>query len=86
MLNNSLNSKLKGFLDTYGGTTQRNKTIEELAELIRALATGSDKEVIDEIADAYVMIGQMVILYDCKKEVLERVSFKINRQLERLNS
>lgn len=69
----------------YGLDNQLNKTIEECAELIQALAKLESREnTIEEIADVQIMLKQMLYLLDCEKEVEKVMEYKINRQLERI--
>ena len=64
---------------------QLNKTIEECAELIQALAKLESREnTIEEIADVQIMLKQMLYLLDCEKEMEKVMEYKINRQLERI--
>jgi len=69
----------------YGLDNQTDKTIEECAELIQALAKLESREnTIEEIADVQIMLKQMLYLLDCEKEVEKVMGYKINRQLERM--
>lgn len=68
----------------YGKDTQIRKTIEELAELIRALATGTQADISEEIADAEIMIYQLVYLLGNEEAVAQMRTHKIFRQLERM--
>lgn len=68
----------------YGKDTQIRKTIEELAELIRALATGTQAGISEEIADAEIMIYQLVYLLGNEEAVAQMRTHKIFRQLERM--
>lgn len=82
------NRKLIKILSHYGKNHQAEKTVEECAELIQALAKDRESNardmVIDEIADVYVMLAQLEIAYDCHGEVASRIDYKINRQMERM--
>lgn len=78
---------LNAALATYGHAAQINKTIEECTELSLALQHYRDgkatvEEVVDELADVFIMVTQMRLLFD---GVDERVSFKLNRLTERMN-
>lgn len=70
--------------DYYGLEHQADKTIEELSELIRALATGERYDVIEEIADVRVMLIQMTYLLGIGEVVFATMHEKIERQLERI--
>lgn len=74
-------------LRRYSTGGQINKTIEECTELSLALQHYRDgratvEEVVDELADVFIMVTQMRLLFD---GVDERVNFKLNRLTERMN-
>lgn len=83
-------------LRTYGERPQADMAIEEMSELTKALLkmrrTSKDgipaarAAIIDELADVRIMERQMELLYKCEGEVEERIDFKVQRQLNRLNS
>ena len=60
------------------------KTKEECQELIDAVEHNVIEEVIDEVADVFIMLYQQMIGNDIEKEVYDRIDFKIERTLERL--
>lgn len=81
----------------YGLENQLGKLSEELRELDLAamlaqldlvshgeISDESRFNLIDELADVLIMTGQISYLVDIQSEVLERMDFKINRQLERI--
>ena len=71
--------------DHYGKEHQTTKAIEELAELIQALAKGDAENIKEELADVLVMLGQIKYLYDFSELEISRVMFrKIIRQMERI--
>ena len=80
-------------LDHFGEINQTDKAIEELGELIVALsryrqAEGAEKtqraiEVITELADAKIMIKQMILLFGAW-EVEQQIKFKIDRLIDRM--
>jgi NTP pyrophosphatase (non-canonical NTP hydrolase) len=66
-------------LTLFGDVVQQHKAIEELGELIVALAKDNDTAaIIDEIADVHIMLCQLAIMYGPDK-VGKRVDFKIKR-------
>lgn len=76
-------------LDTWGEEAQINMAHEELGELQSELArlwrgrsTGED--VIDEIADVQIMMGQLAVVFG-EKAVEEAVTRKMDRLNERLD-
>lgn len=85
--------KLKAMhiLYRYGAKPQMLKCCEELSELETAILKHLNKdknnteEVLDEMADVYVMLEQMKSVFPFGENVLEdRIEYKLNRQLERI--
>lgn len=80
----------KKIADYYGIERQKAKTIEEMAELTKALLkhTGSKatlENIIEEIADVEVMLEQIKYLYRISDEsVDEYKAYKIHRQNVRI--
>lgn len=74
----------------FGGYAhQKEKAIEELSELQQALARdlqgeGDRANIVEEIADALVMIAQLVLIYGIHREVERGADEKVNRTLERI--
>lgn len=74
----------------FGGYAhQKEKAIEELSELQQALARdlqgeGDRANIVEEIADALVMIAQLVLIYGIHREVERVADEKVNRTLERI--
>lgn len=83
-------------IETYGYNSQIDVAIEELSELIKALIKYrrairnkekvSEKiaEVTEEIADVWIMLSQLEIIFLNAGEVARIEEFKIRRQLERI--
>ena len=66
----------------YGRGAQWSKAIEELSELIRALARADDAEnIAEEIADVRIMLDQLEIILGNHDQVRQWES----RKLQRLN-
>ena len=77
--------KIKAIADHYGKEHQTIKAMEELAELIRALAKGDIENIKEEIADVRVMLEQLEYLYGVSDdEITLRMCAKLWRQLERM--
>ena len=77
--------KIKAIADYYGKEHQTIKAIEELAELIQALAKGDIENIKEEIADVRVMLEQIEYLYGVSDdEITLRMCAKLWRQLERM--
>lgn len=73
--------------DHYGKEHQTIKAMEELAELIQALARGDEANIKEEVADVLVMIGQLQHLYGISEIDISRIMFrKIIRQIERIDN
>jgi NTP pyrophosphatase (non-canonical NTP hydrolase) len=73
---------LRATIEHYGGSGQQLKAIEELSELIRALARANDPEnIAEEMADVRIMLDQLEIIFGNHDEV-KRWEF---RKLQRLN-
>jgi hypothetical protein len=74
----------------FGADKQKDKCIEECAELINALIKHrdgrcSDDDVITEIADVRIMVEQMAMIFD-KRKVSSQIKFKLNRLISRFFS
>jgi NTP pyrophosphatase (non-canonical NTP hydrolase) len=73
---------LRAAVEKYGPGAQRLKAIEELSELIRALARADDPEnIAEEMADVEIMLAQLRIILGNDADV-ERWKVK---KLQRLN-
>ena len=72
----------------FGGDNQIIVVIEELAELQKELTkqlrgNGNINHIISEIADVEIMIEQLKIIFNCKKEVENTKHYKIYRTQKR---
>ena len=77
--------KTKAIADHYGKAHQTTKAIEQLAELIQALATGDLDNIKEEIADVRVMLEQIEYLYGISEDAITlRMCAKLWRQFERM--
>lgn len=76
--------QINAIAEHYGWASQRKKALEELAELIRALALDDQENIVEEIADVEIMTAQLKHLMNCEKQVEEVKHYKINRQLSRI--
>lgn len=77
-------------INKFGADKQKDKCIEECAELIDALIKNrngrcSDDDVISEIADVRIMVEQMTIIYG-RVKVNKEINFKLQRLLSRIYS
>lgn len=81
--------KLIRIIDEYGSDKQQDIAIEECSELIKAICKYKRtldhvEDIVDEISDVKIMLAQLEIIFDCSGAVEDRVEYKINRQLERI--
>ena len=71
----------------YGRGAQRDKAIEELSELIRALARCDDKEnVAEEMADVRIMLDQLEIIFGNGQKVAAWEVKKLRRLDQRVHA
>ena len=75
----------------YGARSQMLKCCEELSELEAAILKHLNKdgnnteEVLDEMADVYVMLEQMKNVFPFGENILaDRIDYKLNRQAKRI--
>ena len=89
-----MDDRLKTIADHYGIDSQLNILQEELSELIQAVSKyrryGSP-DIVEEIADVYIMLAQVVYLLDKARQSVDVYDFvslmiekKIRRQLNRI--
>ena len=76
--------QLSRIYDHYGRENQYKKTIEELGELISAMATGTEEDVISEIADVEIMLEQLKDGLGIRAKVCGEIDYKLKRQLVRI--
>lgn len=74
-------------IETYGKANQVDKAIEEMSELTKALLkerqnAGAVGDIIEELADVYIMLAQLAMIYKANPALDDYVEFKIKR-LER---
>ena len=78
---------LKAAIRKYGPGTQRDKAIEELSELIRALARCDDREnVAEEMADVRIMLDQLEIIFGNGPKVARWEVLKLRRLDRRVHA
>lgn len=73
----------------YGAENQKLKACEELCELQEAILKDVNKHidsgVVEEIADVYIMLSQLEIIYDIdNSDLVEMIAYKLDRQRERM--
>ena len=82
---------LKQAIAKFGHNNQLVMVIEESAELIKAVTKYKRwpnlttlQDMYDEAADVLIMIEQIKLMFDCEKQIKERIDFKVNRLKNRL--
>jgi len=81
-------------LEHHGGRSQKYKCAEELAELSTVLLQDANqsgkiplRSIEEEMADVYVMLEQMKILYDIADDEVEDIAIdKIARTIQRMGA
>ena len=73
----------------YGYRHQKEKAVEELSELGQALARdlqgdGDRANLAEEMADTYIMLAQLELIYGNHHDVVNGVREKLGRTLERV--
>lgn len=98
MDNKSFDDMIEIIYSYYGVENQLLKSLEEFAELIRILSREASNKnglypyseednisnLIDELADAYIMGSQIIRIYDIEEEFKDRVEQKLLREIERI--
>ena len=81
------NRILSAAIQKYGQSAQQFKAIEELSELIRALARCDDPEnIAEEMADVRIMLDQPEIIFGNGQKVAEWEVKKLHRLDQRLGA
>ena len=90
-----INETLERAVEVYGKSAQIDMIQEECIELSHAICKlrrkrgDSDKKIdnlIDELADVKIMMMQADIIFkEYKNDIDERIDFKINRLIKRMN-
>lgn len=73
----------------YGYANQKHKAIEEFAELTEALSRdlqgqGDRANIAEEMADAYITLAQLELIYGNHDDVVQNIRVKLARTLERV--
>lgn len=81
------NSILRAAVEKYGPGAQRMKAIEELGELIRAIARADDPDnIAEEMADVEIMLAQLKIILGNDADVERWKAKKLQRLNQRLHA
>lgn len=77
---------LEQIINRYGKSNQEKKLCEEMDELTEAVADGDPEAVAEEVVDVYIMLLQMILLYDIPICLINRLmDYKIERTLFRMD-
>ncbi len=83
MENREINKRLNAIYSHFGKDISENKLIEELNELLIAIDSGKQKDIINEKADVYCLLLQH---YLSSKSIQRKVVEKISRTEDRIKS
>ena len=91
ILDNEIAVDLWQIIAHYGYKHQKAKTIEELSELEKELVRdingqGNREHIAEEMADVYIMLAQLMLIYGNRPEVARVVGEKIGRTLKRVEA
>lgn len=82
-----MKEKLEKIINHYGYNHQKIKLVEECSELIRAIATEDEQNMLEEMADVSVVIDEITYHFPLVREEFEKIrSFKVNRTIERFEN
>ena len=83
--------ELLTIISYYGEQFQIDKAIEEMSELTQALIKArqdpdnlTEENVLEEVADVWVMIEQLKLIFKGQEVVEEYIDYKISRQMQRI--
>ena len=86
-MDNGREQILKAAIAKYGAGPQRDKAIEELSELIRALARCDDAEnIAEEMADVRIMLDQLELIFGNGQKVAQWEIKKLRRLARRVHA
>lgn len=74
----------------YGMTMQMIVAIEEMSELTKAIikdfrnVDGARDQIVEEMADVYIMLAQLEIIFEAQKDMHEIVDRKLERLQKRM--
>jgi NTP pyrophosphatase (non-canonical NTP hydrolase) len=78
---------LRAAIRHYGPGAQQFKAIEELSELIRALARADDREnIAEEMADVRTMLDHLEIIFHNRDQVRKYEMEKLKRLSDRIHA
>lgn len=92
-LRDKFKKEIKKIINHFGSVNQIVKAIEECSELsvklakaipsYRELTKEQVSSITEEMADVYIMLEQLILIFDNEKEVKKQIEFKKDRTLKR---
>lgn len=80
--------RLRYILHNYGKLLQLNQTIQELSELIKAITKNEGnrrEQILEELADVYIMLGQLKLIFEFDEEIVgKKIDEKLTRTIEKI--
>ena len=76
-------NNIKRLAQRNGLNTAKANVISESEELIEAIESNDEFNIIDELADIHVTTQQLIELMDIREQVEKRIAYKISRQFKR---
>lgn len=84
-MNEKQRAKAHKILEYYGDDKERLKAMEELGELVTAIAKGHRVDISEEIADVLIVIEHMMYINDIDYEEIDQIiNYKLNREFGRI--
>ena len=82
-----MENKLLTIFNTYGKSHQVSKLLEEVGEFIETVINEDKENMIQEIADCFVMLKQFQYYYGITDEEIEEVmKYKVERTIKRMEN
>lgn len=78
-----IQKSIRNIAKHFGLEMQKGKTVEECNELIQAIKNEDFENTIEEIADVWIMLQQLIYLYGIEDNVNEVIEQKIQRTINR---
>lgn len=83
---NAIDKLLLKAIDHYGKDNQVKKAVEEMAELTKALCKGDIENIKEEIADVWIMLYQLQMIFYNGNELPNYTAQKLERLEKRMEA
>lgn len=81
----NMSGRIRKILNYFGKTSQKQKTVEELAELIVAIQKNDLENIKEEISDVEIMLEQLKEIYGILENDIDRIKdYKLERTINRM--